>query len=108
MASDQERERRLNAAKKAIEELGHTYKEVAATLERRHARGVPSHIRDCPLARHLSEVVGAPVWVTGSALGVGGRTDIASMLNLPFHLRQFVYLFDGGAFPQLKDHEEIT
>ena len=106
MASDQERERRLNAAKKAIEELGHTYKEVVATLERRHARGVPSHIRDCPLARHLSEVVGAPVWVTGSALGVGGRTDIASMLSLPFHLRQFVYLFDGGAFPQLK--EEIT
>ena len=104
MTSSQEQERILKAAKKAVKGLK-TCKDVVATLERRHIQGVPKDIWNCPLARYLSDIIGAPVWVNASALGVGLRSD---SIVLPRHLKEFVRLFDRGFFPQLNECEEIV
>ena len=105
MMSDQEQKRMRKAAEKAVKGLK-TCKDIVATLERRHIQGVPMDIWNCPLARYLSDAIGASVWVNAKALGVRLGFESMNVLTLPRHLQEFVRLFDQGSFPQLNECED--
>jgi hypothetical protein len=91
----------------ALELLGETSDEVAATLRLLGIRGIPCMAGHCPLARYLSQVAPDP-----DRMFTVGDDSVMSWLVGYFHvtvvpttraMKAFMIRFDAGGLPDLRE-----
>jgi hypothetical protein len=91
-----------------LRHLGHDSRQVAKSLEIVGVRGSPRDSARCPLAQYLSVLIGSHA----SVRSVDVETSYVIVrkvegfwrsvtIPLPDELREFVFRFDAGDFPQL-------
>lgn len=90
---------------RALEVLGSTGNEVAATLRAAGVKGMRHRAGDCPVARYLQKAFDLPaslLAVADTHVGLAAASADVLRVMLPAPVTMFVIAFDFGRHPELE------
>ena len=85
----------------ALNDLGETPEQVAASLLAQGCQGTPRRACDCPLAKYLTRVHGSHVSVGATFAGIVDANGKVIPVVLPSGAYNFRVKFDQELFPEL-------